>query len=399
MSENGSDAMWKTRHPKEFGIMRNPGGFSVSALPLASADSKESTLYVNKSPNDLVVHVSYIEGDDTRDGLTRETSVKTLNRAFEVIRLHGYNETATVKMASGYFNIKDTVVSFNTGDLGHQRCPVVIEGVKLEKVGTLFFTPTLDQGDKGEITRLWTLQYPTDNFDLWIGDIIVNLAEENQSMQVVNSEKLGPITYARVSWAGEMTQQRFNGAVYRFVATSTNICASGVVEFIGKADRVYFKNIRFILDEGAYLKFFNLLQWLTSVTFTTKKGRNSTVIFDTVKKLVIGERVAREFRGNDSRELTGAFFESLTSNLNIILSNTTLLGENIGMMDASLMLRDSSTAILQQSYFVTTSQKNSCYVYDLSSIHTTQTRFMNIVADAIVYDSDGSYIDTAFYRS
>lgn len=399
MNETNSDALWKTRHPKEFGIMRNNGGFSTNPnpQPTNSIDNARN-IYVNTSPDNITVYVSYIEGDDTREGTSNDTSVKTLNRAIEVIRLHGYNETAVIKMASGYFNMKDTTVSFNTGNLGCQRCPVVIEGVKLEKVGSLFLTPFIDQHDKGEVTKLWTLQYPTETFDLWIGDIVVNLAEDNQSMQITNIEQAGPISYARVSWVGEMTQQRFNGAIYRFVSTSTNICVMGLVEFIGKTDRVYFKNIRFIIDEGAYLKFFNLLLWLTNSTFAAKKGRNAKVIFDTIKKIVIGECVAREIRGNDPRDLTGVFFESLTSNLDIILSNTVLLGENIGMMDASLILRDASTAIIRNSYFVSTSQKSNCYIEDISNICTINTRFMNIVSDAIVYTNSKEFIDTEFYR-
>jgi hypothetical protein len=386
----GSGATWKIKHPKVFSLSRNS-----PILPSSGGKSTETSgngsLYTDtcKIDANITVYVSYIDGNDVWDGMTVESSVRSLNRAFEIVRSKGYNETATVKLQAGFYNLKDEVISLNSGHKGKQRCPVFIEGSKLEKQRDLYFTPELDQSDQGTITGLWTLKYPTmDSFEVYPGDTILNVPD-SQFMQVVYADSNGMISTVRVAFNGELTPQRFLGTVFRHTTTTTNLCVSGTVEMIGKADRVCFKDIRVILDEGSFLKHVNLMLWMNNVYYVAKKGKNASVIFDTVKKLVVGERIFREFKmstGGMPSEIMGAIFESQTSNLDITLTNSVLLAENLGTLDASLILRDSSSAIIKNSYLISTSKKSILYVCDLSNHNFCNSRLLNVQSDVVSFE-------------
>lgn len=464
---SASDSLWKTRHPKSFSMVssktpRNVGydakqlttmlmsSLAVSPNNIDSVDSTissssslplsfSSLLHTQSSApihDTLYVYVSYIDGDDSKDGLSPSTSLRTIAAAFDVIRRHGYNEAAFVRLNAGYYNMKDEFVSFDNTDSRHstsssprglQRMPITVEGVKPEKQSELYFTPKLDSSDGADSTKLWSLTYASTDaaYDVCPGDIIHCVADD-QWVHVVYVASDGVQSTVRTSFNGELTPQRFLGRVYRFTGSSTNVCVSGRVNF-ASTKGVYFRNVRFVLDETSMLRFsgFGSL-WFTGVYFVAKKGRNATVYFDSIRRIITGERVSRDLmmllntnnlntvptsstssdQANGSIQVVlpigessvGVMFESLSSNLDVVVSNSNMFTENLCTLDASLILRDSSVATFRNSYMMTTMEKAILYVCDLSTYHFAYARLFNVQTEAIIHEEPDLLNDCSVYN-
>lgn len=82
------------------------------------------------SVDNLEIYISQI-GDDTNDGLTVPTAVQSLERAFEIARNIGWNDTANVFVLSNGGPVEvdvDSRVNFTTRNRGLQRNPLIISG-------------------------------------------------------------------------------------------------------------------------------------------------------------------------------------------------------------------------------------------------------------------------------
>lgn len=93
--------------------------------------SAVSDLIGGAAVDNLNVFINQALGDDTNDGLTATSPVLTLNRAFDVVRRNGYNDTATIEVMSsgGPLQItQDTVVATEKGTIGRQSASIRLTG-------------------------------------------------------------------------------------------------------------------------------------------------------------------------------------------------------------------------------------------------------------------------------
>ena len=191
---------------------------------------------------DLEIVVSS-SGNDDNDGIT--SPVASIDRAFEIVRYRGYNNTCIIQLSEGIFNVQpEQAHLWSSGKRGHQNNPVELRGTLSDPIEGLISDVIIPDVINDDGIYTLTVSNPTLN-ETFIGNyIVLEDASGNQESSLIgNITSIGPGVFNI-----ELPIKFYDSPVqYAIYENFTTITLSNSTSIIGNNSPVIFNHLNIAL--------------------------------------------------------------------------------------------------------------------------------------------------------